>query len=62
MTMEKYGVDDVQKGQKQALELAKAKLLRLYGGQEKTASTDQEEARLREQISELEAAIAASSQ
>jgi hypothetical protein len=59
MTMEKYGVEDVQEGQRGALELAKAKLLRLQGVLEKTASQEQEDAQLRTQIAELEAALKA---
>ena len=56
--MEKYGVASVQEGQKGALELAKAKLLRLQGVLEKTAAEAQEDAQLRAQIAELETALA----
>ena len=57
MTMEKYGVESVQDGQKAALGLARAKLLRLSGVMEKTASETQEAERLRAEVAELEKAI-----
>lgn len=57
MTMEKYGVESVQEAQKEALGVAKAKLLNLEQVLEKTASQEQEAARLRAQIAELEAAL-----
>jgi hypothetical protein len=57
MTMEKYGVESVQEGQKRALELAKIQLAELNGAYQKTASEASEAARLEAQIAELEAAI-----
>ena len=56
--MEKYGVESIQEGQRGALDLARAKLLRLAGVLEKTASETQEADRLRAEILELEAALA----
>lgn len=56
--MEKYGVESVQEGQRAALQLARAKLMRLGQVLEKTASEAQEESELRSQISDLEAALA----
>jgi hypothetical protein len=58
MTMEKYGVESVQEAQKEALGVAKAKLLNLEGVLEKTASQEQEASRLRAEIIELELELA----
>lgn len=57
MTMEKYGVESVQEAQKEALGVAKAKLLNMHGVLEKTASQQQEETRLKAEVAELEAAL-----
>lgn len=59
MTIEKYGVASVQEAQREALGVAKAKLLNLVGVLEKTASQQQEEARLRAEVAELEEALRA---
>lgn len=58
MTMEKYGVEDVKKGQLEALAAVKVKLREMAMSQEKTASELQEVAQLESQVAELEAAIA----
>ena len=60
--MEKYGVENVLEGMRLALENARAKLLRLQGVLQKTASEEQEDAHWRAQIAELEAAMATSGQ
>jgi diaminopimelate decarboxylase len=55
--MEKYGVDDVQQAQREALARARARHLELCGVLQKTGSQSQELKILEDHIAELEEAL-----
>jgi hypothetical protein len=60
MTMEKYGVSSVQEAQREALGVAKAKLMNLLALEDilaKTAEDEQKISQLRAEIVELEEAL-----